>query len=278
MSHLSVGQFNMFSFSFGDDSMEQKINDFKSRKVKAKDIFTVIQIDKTLAYDFVRRYHYLGDTDFLAKYAFGLWLCGELVGVATFSCPQGNVALKGWFGLPNEDQSVLELSRLAMLPRLNGCNATSYLLSHSIRILKQLGIRAVITLADASRHVGSIYQVCNFQYYGMADDKTDFYRYPDGKKNPRGEVKDVQGVWISRTRKHRYAYIMDSNLKCLYKPQKSPKTSDTVQKICCGGVKPSLIGDINSGIHALYAQANLSKSQRLKTKRGKHERRISRPS
>ena len=215
--------------------LEDAIERFKNREIKAKDVFQIYEIDKPLAYDFVRRYHYLGQTDFFAKYAFGLWCCGELVGVATFSNPQGNVALKGWFGLANDDQTVLELSRLALLPSLNGCNATSYLLSGSIKQLRKMGIRAVITLADASRHVGSIYQVCNFTYYGLANDKRDFYRYPDGKKNPRGEVREVQGVWIPRTKKHRYAYIIDKRLKCLYEQQKAPKVNAIFDAVCCGG-------------------------------------------
>lgn len=179
------GQVNLFAMGEQTD-LEATIERFKSRSIKAQSVFKVVGIEKPLAYDFVRQYHYLGDTDFFCKYAYGLWCCGELVGVAAFSNPQGTTALKGWFGLGNDDQSVLELSRLALLPSLNGCNATSFLLSHSIRLLKQIGVRAVITLADASRHIGSIYQVCNFKYYGLADDKSDFYRYPDGKKNPRG--------------------------------------------------------------------------------------------
>lgn len=228
-------QLNIFSIEESGGDIDTQIKKFKKRELKAKEVFQIYEIEKPLAYDFVRRYHYLGKADFMAKYAFGLWTCGELVGVATFGPPQGNVALKGWFGLPNDDQTVLELTRLALLPTLNGCNATSYLLSNSIRHLKRLGIRAVITLADASRHVGSIYQVCNFTYYGLADDKKDFYRFPDGRKNPRGEVKDTQGVWIARTKKHRYAYIMDKSLKCLYKQEKAPKLTDTIPMFCCGG-------------------------------------------
>ena len=93
----------------------------------------------------------------------------------------------------------------------------------------------MITLADASRHIGSIYQVCNFRYYGLANDKSDFYRWPDGKKNPRGEVSGLEGVWIARTKKHRYAYIMDKHLKCLYQEQTAPKTKSQIPRICCGG-------------------------------------------
>ena len=235
--YSTAGQLNFLSLMSASvgDTLEDSIKRFKQREVKGKDVFSILQVDKALAYQFVKEYHYLGDTEFFAKYAFGLWCCGELVGVATYSNPQGNTALQGWFGLPNDDQSVLELSRLAMLPMLNKSNATSFLLSGSIRQLKRLGVRAVITLADASRHIGSIYQVCNFGYYGLANDKQDFYRWPDGKKNPRGKVKDVQGVWLPRTKKHRYAYIMDKRLKCNYKRQTPPSQKYTISSFCCGG-------------------------------------------
>lgn len=218
---MQKGQLNLFSLQFTNTDIGTDIELFRSRKIRANEIFLVMEIQKQLAYDFVRSYHYLGDAVFFCKYAFGLWLDGSLVGVAAFSNPQGTSALKGWFGLDNDDQSVLELTRLCMLPSLNHTNATSYLLSHSMRILHSFyKIRAIITLADASRHIGSIYQVCNFKYYGLADDKCDFYRYPDGKKNPRGETSEWEGVWIPRTKKHRYAFIMDKKLKCLY--QQSP--------------------------------------------------------
>ena len=152
---------------------------FITREVKAKEIFTIKLIDKKVAYDFVRTYHYLGDAKFFSKFSYGLYLKEDdrLVGVTTFFNPQGNVALKGWFGLPNSDQSVLELSRLCVIPDLNGTNATSYLLGNSIKFLKKEGIRAVITLADDSRHNGSIYQVCNFKYFGLTDKKSDFFHF-----------------------------------------------------------------------------------------------------
>lgn len=195
-------------------------------------------IDKSVAYNFIKKHHYLGDAKFFSKYAYGLFhKDGDLMlGVTTFSNPQGNVALKGWFGLPNTDQTVLELSRLCVLPQLNGTNATSYLLSGSIRLLRKEGIKAIITLADDSRHSGSIYQVCNFTYYGLTDKKSDFFRW-DGKVNPRGATKEVQGVWIPRTRKHRYAYIIDKKLQCNYGEQVRPKKDQTNEYDCCGGTK-----------------------------------------
>ena len=100
--------------------------------------------------------------------------------------------------------------------------------------MKKEEIRAVITLADDSRHAGSIYQVCNFTYYGLSNKKTDFFT-ADGKVNPRGSTKDVQGVWLPRTQKHRYAYILDKTLICKHKPQDYPKKEATKDYSCCGG-------------------------------------------
>ena len=221
--------------------MNEDFERFKKREVKAKTIFVIRPVPKNIAYFFVRRYHYLADAKFFSMYSYGLFYreTDKLVGVATFSLPQGNVALKGWFGLPNSDKSVVELSRLCVLPELNKTNATSFLLSGAIRLLKKEdSIRAIITLADSSRHVGSIYQVCNFQYYGLTDKKNDFFRF-DGVVNPRGKVSDVHGVWVPRTQKHRYAYILDKTLHCLYEEQPKPKANDVLETNGCWFCKGS---------------------------------------
>lgn len=210
------------------------IEKFKQREIKANEAFTIQEISKDAAYDFVKRYHYLGAAKFFAKYSYGLFLGYELVGVATFACPQGSDALKGWFGLPNSDKTVMELTRLCMLPELNGTNATSFLLGGGIRKLKHYGIRAVITLATSNRHVGSIYQVCNFTYYGLTDPKADFWAF-DTQSKPRGKVKDLQGVWVAKPQKHRYAYILDKKLKCLYAEAPRPSLDMIVPYSCCGG-------------------------------------------
>ena len=95
--------------------------------------------------------------------------------------------------------------------------------------------RAVITLADASRHVGSIYQVCNFKYYGITQSAKDFYR-EDGQKNPRGTSSLWHGAYLPRTQKHRYAYIFDASLKCCYKEEIRPSITSLIdKKNCCNG-------------------------------------------
>ena len=232
-----MGISDFFSNGSDDNQKSLDFDSFKNREIKAKQIFKIREISKSIAYNFISEYHYLGKAKFFAMFSYGLFYDMELVGVATFSSPQGNVALKGWFGLDNTDMSVLELSRLCLLPELNGTNATSFLLGNSMKLLKRNhNIRAVITLADDSRHVGSIYQVCNFNYYGLSTPKSDFFRASDGKVNPRGETKDTNGVWISRTRKHRYCYILDKNLKCLLDViDESPSLDKTSVYSCCNG-------------------------------------------
>jgi len=128
----------------------------------------------------------------------------------------------------------MELTRLCMLPSLNGTNATSYLLGGGIRLIKREGVRAIITLATSDRHVGSIYQVCNFKYYGLTEPKMDFWSYETQGK-PRGKVKDLQGAWVNKPQKHRYAYIIDKKLKCLYAEQKRPAFDERVDYSCCNG-------------------------------------------
>ena len=210
---------------------------FKNKEIKANGIFILKKINKVEAYKFIKEYHYLADAKFFSKFAYGLFLKenNQIVGVTTFSNPQGAVTMKGWFSLTNQDQTVLELSRLCVVPQLNGTNATSYLLGNSLKLLRKEDIRAVITLADNSRHSGSIYQVCNFTYYGLSNKKSDFFLYKgDGtfKKNFRGKTNEAPGVWLPRTQKHRYAYILDKTLLCNYIEKPSPKKEEYGVKSC----------------------------------------------
>ena len=239
-----------------EEEMHKDFELFKERKIKAKSIFTIERIGKVEAYDFVRKYHYLGDAKFFCVWAYGLFYKGnhQLVGCATYSNPQGIAALKSWFNLDNQTKNVFELSRLCMLPCLNGTNATSFLLGGSIKELRKENnivkdylskqglpmkdedwvCRAIITLACSERHVGSIYQVCNFKYYGLTKKASDFYR-EDGKLNPRGKSGSWRGVYLPRARKHRYAYILDESLKCNYEEQQRPLSNDTLELDCCQG-------------------------------------------
>ena len=226
-----------------NNGVKQYLQPFIDRKVKAIEVFTLSPIHKTDAYEFIRQYHYLGEAKFFSQYNFGLFIkdTNILIGVSTFSAPQGGNTLQGWFNLSNDDTSIVELSRLCVLPFLNGSNATSYLLSNSMKLLKKKGIRAVITLADSSRHVGSIYQVCNFKYYGLTPKRAIFYT-DTNKKNPRilGK-KNIHGVWVDMPQKHRYAYIMDKSLKVYHNEESLPKKDAIADSSVCCGCKNDLI-------------------------------------
>ena len=213
------------------------VNKFKNREIKAKEIFDIREISKDTAYPFVSTYHYLGKAKFFSMYNYGLFIRGttELIGVATYTPPQGANSLRGWFNdISNDDMTIMELSRLCLMPIFNGTNATSYLLSNSIKALKKYGVRAVITLADSSRHVGSIYQVCNFRYYGLTPERNIFYT-SDARKNPRivGK-KEIRGVWVKMPRKHRYAFIIDKHLKVLHQEETPPKVETEHSSVCVG--------------------------------------------
>ena len=82
------------------------IQKFSNRELKAKNIFTIKKINKSEAYDFIKIYHYLGDAKFFSKFAYGLFNkeTDEILGVTTFSNPQGATTMKGWFNLTNQDQ------------------------------------------------------------------------------------------------------------------------------------------------------------------------------
>jgi hypothetical protein len=122
-----------------------------------------------------------------------------------------------------------------MVPDHNGKNATSFLLGRALRLLKQTGARGVVSLADSEHHTGYIYQACNFGYYGLTDYKTDFWRF-DNKWNPRGETKNQRGVWLPRSRKHRYFFSFDKKLVPNFPKESFPKEAFR-ELTCCNGTK-----------------------------------------
>lgn len=220
----------------------QKIEDFKERKAKAKDIFIIKEIDKKTAKEMVMKYHYLGSKDFMYNVAYGLYEKDgdELLGCAVFGMVSGSLSIKSHFGLDNSHSNeFFELSRLVMHPNLNGCNATSFLLGNSIRAIKRdwKNIRAIVSLADNGLHNGAIYQSTNFKYYGLTNKKTDFVQEGSDRIGARcGSTKDKHGVWLPRSRKHRYIYIIDKGLKIKHKEEPYPKGNDMNEKLdCCGG-------------------------------------------
>tara|TARA_Y100000385_G_C12995999_1_gene594963 strand:+ start:215 stop:844 length:630 start_codon:yes stop_codon:yes gene_type:complete len=187
-------------------------------------------ISKELCKSILFSHHYLNKKNkgFRSGFNFGLFKEGVLVGVCIFHSPSVPETLKGCFGLKRNEQSgIYELGRLCLNPNIIEKNILSWFVSVCIRLLKkQTEVKSILSYADSSLHTGFIYQATNFGYYGLTDQKKDFwFELEDGSfmKHQRGPVKGRKGEWRNRDRKHRYLLVFDENLKCLWKKQPYPK-------------------------------------------------------
>lgn len=200
---------------------------------KFSEEYCINDISYSVAYNFLLKHHYLAQqgNGFLCKVAYGLFdKQFRLIGVITFGGVAIFYTLMGLFeGYKREsDQSgIWELTRLAMDDKRKEKNLTSWFVAHSIKKLrKENDVKAIISYADSTYHHGYIYQATNFKYYGLTDQKTNFFELqPDGtyKQVWRGEVKSLNGEWRSRSRKHRYLLVFDKTLKVKWKEMPYPK-------------------------------------------------------
>jgi hypothetical protein len=149
-----------------------------------------------------RRWHYLGNTGFLATYSFGAYFDGSIMGAISFHPPSARETIRGLFQT-EEQAGFWEIGRLAMS---DDCppNSESRFIAIAIRLLKRrTQIKAIITYADtAAGHKGIIYRAAGFVYLGLTAPKADFW--VDGKIQQRGKTRGIQGKWKARSRKHLY--------------------------------------------------------------------------
>ena len=193
--------------------------------------FFIDRVCKEEIKDLLYTFHYLKDEskDFkFSKYSYGLYRnsftdvlrIGGPIGVCIFiKIPVPEIAV-GAFGLQRDEQEGLyELSRLCIDPQIQKeeYNITSWFLSKCIKkVRKETEVKAIISYADSSRHSGIIYRATNFKYYGLTDKKSDFWiKQLDGSftKHSRGPIKDLDGEWRERSRKHRYLMLFDKELE-----------------------------------------------------------------
>lgn len=199
-----------------------------------KSQFYIDRVDKDSCKDLLYNYHYLKDEskDFKSGYNYGLfkrseWECPLRIGGCLAACiftgfPVPELGVSA-FGLSRDDQEGLfELSRLCIRPDIQKeeYNITSWFVSKCIRrFRKDANVRAILSYADSAHHTGTIYRACNFNYFGLTDQKKDFY-YSDGTKHSRGSVKGLDGEWRDRSRKHRFMLVFDKTLEIKWNPQK----------------------------------------------------------
>jgi hypothetical protein len=190
-----------------------------------KEDFQIKRVAKTSCVDLLVKHHYLSNISkgFKSKVNYGLFYREELVGVCIFTGFPVPELVVGCFGLERTDQGGFwELSRLCLDPSVQSeeHNLASWFVSRCLKLLRQEEqVRAVLSYADADFHSGTVYRACNFKYYGLSAAKSDYW-IPDenGKlvKLSRGKTKDQGGVWIPRSRKHRFLLTYDKKLKVLW--------------------------------------------------------------
>lgn len=157
------------------------------------------EINAQRAAECYRRWHYLGDTDFLSTYDVGVFYGSKLYGCISFGSPNAKV-MKGLY-TPETQDGWWEIKRLALsddLPK----NSESRVIAIGIKLLRRArNVVGMITYADSGvGHVGTIYKATGFTYMGLTAKKSDFWS--DGKPIQRGAVKHLQGEWRDRSQKH----------------------------------------------------------------------------
>lgn len=154
------------------------------------DQYDVEPIDSDLvARDFVHEHHYSA-TYPAARFRFGLYRRGELVGVAVFSHPCNNRVLTNVFARTPVLEAV-ELGRFVLLDEVPG-NGETWFLARAFEQLRGEGIRGVVSFSDPTPrtaadgrvifpgHLGTIYQAHNARFLGRGDART-VKLLPDGR-------------------------------------------------------------------------------------------------
>ncbi len=196
-----------------------------------KDKFFIEQISRVAAKKMLDEYHYLHEEgNFRSGINFGLFdvVSRNIIGVCVFHTVSAKEIAKGCFGIETFSlEGFYELGRLCINPHYHIKNITSYFLANSMKLLRKLKtITALLTYADDGHHVGYIYQACNFKYYGLTDQKNDFFiDNGDGtfKKLQRGKCRHLKGEWREKNRKHRYMIVYDKKLVTKWHEQPYPK-------------------------------------------------------
>lgn len=160
----------------------------------AKCEYQIEKISKKDASTLVLTYHYLKDISkgFKSGVNYGLFYHDVLIGCCVFTgFPVPEVAV-GCFGLDRSEQEGLyELSRFVIHPDIqkHEHNISSWFLSRCLKLIrKEHKVRAILSYADDGFHDGIIYQATNFKYYGLTNEKKDFWIKTDSGFKKHSEV------------------------------------------------------------------------------------------
>jgi hypothetical protein len=163
--------------------------------------------DDRTARAFVEQHHYSASYP-AARFRFGLYWGGLLVGVAVFSHPMQAKVLDA---LPCDPGEGVELGRLVLLDRVPA-NAESWTVARCFELLHRDGIRGVVSFSDPVRrvsldgrvalpgHCGTVYQSLNAVYSGRGTART-LHLLPDGSVLSERAMSKIR----SQERGHVYA-------------------------------------------------------------------------
>jgi hypothetical protein len=143
----------------------------------------------TEARKFVEEHHYSG-TYPAARFRFGLFARGELVGCAVFSHPCNDRCLTSVFSAPA--QAAVELGRFVLLDEVPG-NGETWFLARCFELLRrEHELVGVVSFSDDcpretstgemifAGHIGTIFQAANARYLGRGTPRT-LKLLPDGR-------------------------------------------------------------------------------------------------
>lgn len=163
------------------------------------------------AKQFVERHHYSGCYP-AARFPFGLYTAGELVGVAVFSHPCNDLVLTGTFpGIQAADAA--ELGRFVLLDRVPG-NGETWFLARCFELLRREAIAGVVSFSDPMPrrtavgalvfpgHIGTIYQAHNAVYLGRATPRTL-------RLLPDGSVLSARAISKLRSRERGWQHVAE---------------------------------------------------------------------
>lgn len=161
--------------------------------------YEVAAIDQDkVAKAFVKRHHYSGSYP-AARFRFGLYRHGNLVGVAVFSHPSNNAVLSIF---PGKAVESVELGRLVLLDEVPG-NAESWFIARCFELLRGESLVGVVSYSDPTPrqkldgstifggHVGTIYQASNAVFLGRGK-KRKLLLLPDGRVMSERAVQKVR--------------------------------------------------------------------------------------
>jgi hypothetical protein len=151
--------------------------------------YDVLPVEERAAKPFVATHHYEA-TYPAARFAYGMFGAGRLVGVAVLSVPAHAGVLTGVFPALLAYRQTLELGRLVLLDEVPA-NAESWFVARAFELAHAQGIRGVVSFSDPvprtdscgqvvfRGHVGTVYAASNAHYAGRTGART-LVLLPDG--------------------------------------------------------------------------------------------------